>query len=75
MTSTGHPRGFGSDSPIGSGRARGSLHLIYETCECGNEASDIHKFPWVDGGQWDPRVGASHIYMCGLFHSLVRILN
>ena len=27
MTSTGRPRGFGSDSPTGSGRAWGSLRI------------------------------------------------
>ena len=28
MTSTGRPRGFGSDPPTGSGRARGLLHAL-----------------------------------------------
>ena len=28
MTSIGRPRGFSSDSPTGSGRARGSLQLL-----------------------------------------------
>ena len=28
---------------------------IYETCECDIEATVIHRFPWVDGCQRDPR--------------------
>ena len=34
MASAGRPRDFSSDPPIGSGRARGSLHLGYLTHKC-----------------------------------------
>ena len=40
---------------------------IYETCECDIEAPDIHRFPRVDGSQWDtPGFGASHMILSSM---------